>query len=100
MNRRMCSEEQRAGYHHQHEGREEDGCLVINEQVVILAFRLGYQARHHEDTIVDTDTEDEGSDDDVNQVELQAEDAHDALHHVPAQAHRQESDEGNRNTTE
>ena len=30
MNRRMRSEEQRAGYHHQHEGREEDGCLMIN----------------------------------------------------------------------
>ena len=46
------------------------------------------------DTVIHPDTEDEGGDHDVDQVEFQAQDGHQALQDVPAQEHGQESQEG------
>ena len=73
------------------ERREEDGALVHIQQFVVLI--AVYQSVHHEDAVVDTNTEDERRDDDVQQVETHAEDVHCSQDYQPREDDRHETEQ-------
>ena len=84
---RMYGEEQRRHHDDEDGRREEDGDLMPREHVTVARSRMGEQAFHDEDAVVDTYAEDEGGDDDADEVEFQADKGHVTLHHEPAEHH-------------
>ena len=89
----MYGEEEGGHHDNEDDGREEDGHLVPSEHVAVASPCLSEQAFGNENAVVDTHTEDEGGDNDVDEVELQAYNSHVALHHEPTEHHGDEGQE-------
>ena len=96
----MNSEEQRAGHNDENHRRKAYRRLVVVQHLGSLAGGGGEKALHHEDAVIHADAEDEGRDDDIDEIELQAEEPHYALHDIPAESHREEGDDGDRDVAE
>ena len=64
----------------EHDGTEHDGGLVGFDDIVLTC-----QTVHDEDTVIDTDTEDKGGDDDTDQVELHIKEHHHTQHDEPTE---------------
>ena len=86
VERRVAGEEQCADAGHGGEGREEDGGLVGREQAAPVAV-LAQQSVHDENAEVVAQTEDEGREDDVDDVELDVQQGHQPEDEHPAHRH-------------
>ena len=95
MDGRVLGENEGEGNDGKHQGREENGHLVVLERTVFSFPHLPQQAFHHKDAVVHADTVNERGNDNVDEIELQVEDGHIALHHVPADEHGKEGQQGN-----
>ena len=71
------------------ESREENSRLVSAECLLSVLILLK-QSIHYEDAEIISDTENEGRQYDVHNIELDAEQCHEAENDHPADAHRQE----------
>ena len=94
MDGRMRGKDEGEDNDAQDEGTVEDGGFVIVQHAGFAFSGFGEQAFHHKDTIVNANAVDEGGNDNVDQVELEAQEGHVALHHVPAHEHGEEGYEG------
>ena len=86
----VAGKEHGEDHDYQYECREEYCALMVVQKGLVLPSRVGEKAVHHEDAVVDSYTEYEGRYDDVDQIELQAEQSHESLDDVPAEEHREE----------
>ena len=89
----MKRKQHRGHSDNEHDGTEQDGCLVILEQVTrtSLVFLISDETCHHKDRIIDTYTEDECRDDDVDEIELDVKDHHCSEHNEPTKDDWQEA---------
>lgn len=90
----MDGEEQRRHHNDEDGRREEDGHLVPSEHVAVAGSRLFEQAFGDKDAVIHTHAENEGGNDDVDEVEFQADESHVTLHHEPTEHHREEGQQG------
>lgn len=84
----------------EHDQRGEDDRLTELRQDRLTCPAFVEQTFHHEDSVVVTLTEDEGRQDDIDDIELQSEEAHDRNDPDPTEYHRHKSDEGYRQAAE
>lgn len=77
----MHSEYHTANGNDEGDGTEEDGSLMIGE---FLAIRIS-QSVHHKDTVIYTDTEDKGGDNDIDEVEAHVEQHHGSQYNHPTE---------------
>ena len=84
----------------EHDQRGEDDRLPELRQDRLTCPAFVEQTFYHEDSVVVALTEDKRRQDDVDDVELQAEDTHDCDDPYPAEYHRYKSNEGNRQVAE
>ena len=80
----MHSEHHTADGDDQGDGTEEDGRLMVGELLTVVVS----EPVHDKDTVVHADTEDEGGDDDVDEVETHVEEHHRSQHDDPTEQDR------------
>ena len=83
----MSSKEHTTDRSYQRDSTEQDGRLVRGEEREVRGIWLiaTQQAVHHEDAIVNTDTENECGDDDADEVEAHVEQYHRSEHDEPTE---------------
>ena len=64
------------------------------KHLVLSLAGFGKQTLHHKDAVIHADTVNEGGDNNIDQIEFQAEEGHVSLHHIPAHEHREEGHQG------
>ena len=95
----MLGEDECADADEHYQGREDDAPFVGSKDgAFVNIFRDA--ALRHEDGVVVALTEDEGGEDDVDDVELDAQQRHDAQNPYPADSHRDEGYDGQLDASE
>ena len=89
----MPGKDQRSDADEHDQGREGNGTLVGGQHLTAMPA-LVEAALGHEDGVVVALTKDEGGQDDVDQIELDAQQGHDAQDPYPTDSHGQEGEQG------
>src|SRR5436190_17658043 len=89
----MFREDERTQANQNSDSRKKDGNLMRGKHLFPF-FELLYQPIGNEYAEVITETEDESGDDDIDKIELQPEQTHNAEYPNPGNNHRKESDDG------